>query len=61
MNKKLCASENHILTNDKIYGVIIYPSQDLDISTFYEITLEEYNRRIEANEESLMQIPEDAQ
>lgn len=47
MREKITASEGHILTDGKAYGTQIYPGEGVDIGSFYEITQEEYNKRME--------------
>lgn len=44
----LYAEEGKILTNGEIYGTIIFLADTEDESTYYEITLEEYNAKLEA-------------
>lgn len=44
---KLIAREGYILTNDDIYGKVIYPSNNLNLNFFYEITEREYNKILE--------------
>lgn len=41
------ANEGKVLTNGEIYGKQIYLSNDVDSSTFYEITDEEYSKILE--------------
>ena len=47
MLEKITATEGHILTNGEIYGVEIYLGEGVDANSFYEITLDEYNRILE--------------
>ena len=44
---KLIAREGYVLTNGDIYGKVIYPSNNLDLNSFYEITEREYNKILE--------------
>lgn len=42
MQKKITASEGHILTNGETFGVEIYLGEGVDADSFREIPLEEY-------------------
>jgi hypothetical protein len=44
--KVLFASSGMVLTDGTNYGTAIYLAEDRAESDFYEITIEEYNRRI---------------
>jgi hypothetical protein len=49
MDRKIIkAAENMILTNGEIYGTKIYLANDVDENTFFEITKEEYEERMES-------------
>ena len=50
---ELVADEGMIYTNGDTYGVIIYPANGLDISKFYQIPIEEYNKLLEEQMQSL--------
>lgn len=39
---ELVADEGMIYTNGDVYGVIIYPEKDVDISKFYQIPIDDY-------------------
>ena len=47
----LFASEGHILTDGEIYGTVIYLAEDRKEEEFHEITLEEYEEILKAQEE----------
>ena len=47
--KCLRATEGHIYTNGEVYGTLIYLADNVDASTFYEISLEEYQKLQEAS------------
>jgi hypothetical protein len=48
MREKITASEGYILTNGEVYGSEIYLAEGMSADNFREITLEEYNSIIEA-------------
>jgi hypothetical protein len=48
--KVLFADDGKILTDGEIYGTAIYLAEDRDESDFYEITLAEYEARMEEGE-----------
>ena len=50
--KVLTAPEGKIFTNGEVYGVTIYLAEGIEETSFYEITIEEYNR-ILAEQEAL--------
>lgn len=45
--KVIFAEKGKVLTDGEIYGTAIYLAEDRDESDFTEITIAEYNRRIE--------------
>ena len=47
----LFASEGHILTDGNTYGSVIYLAEDRKEEEFHEITLEEYENILKAEEE----------
>lgn len=49
--KVLFASSGMVLTDGTHYGTAVYLAEDRAESDFYEITIEEYNRRIAEAEE----------
>lgn len=51
MKQPLIATEGHILTNGEIYGRKIYLAEGMDASTFYEITIAEYEAFIQEQEQ----------
>lgn len=52
MREYIKASDEHILTNGEIYGTIIFLAKGLDPKQFKEISLEEYQKIMnEENEE----------
>ena len=52
MNRRtpLIANEGMVYTNGEMYGAIIYPADGIDVSRFYQITKEEYNKIKEKQE-----------
>jgi len=46
MRNVITATEGHILTDGHVYGKVIYLAEGVDVSTFYEITKEEYREII---------------
>ena len=52
--KILKASEGKILTNGEIYGSEIYLAEGMDESSFYEITLKEYEELTKPKEPEIM-------
>ena len=48
----LIASEGMIFTNGEIYGTTIYLADGVDANAFYEITIEEYHKRLEEQDEN---------
>ena len=46
----IIASENMILTNGKTYGKKIYLVEGIDTSSYHEITIEEYKKRMAEQE-----------
>jgi hypothetical protein len=50
--KPIIASEGMILTNGEIYGTKIYLADGVDVNSFYEITIEEYHRYLEEQDEN---------
>lgn len=51
MRKSIKATEGYILTNGEIYGTIIYLADGVDESSFYQITVEEYEAKMKAEME----------
>lgn len=51
--RTIYATEGHILTNGTIYGRTIFLAEGVDETEFYEITDEEYNRLMEADEPAI--------
>lgn len=49
---KIVADEGKILTNGNTYGKVILLAENQNSDEFYEITLEEYNRITQENEEA---------
>lgn len=45
--KPIIASVGKILTNGTIYGKTIYLADGVNASTFHEITIEEYEKKLE--------------
>ena len=45
--KVLFAEKGKVLTDGQTYGTAVYLAEDRAESDFYEITIEEYNRRME--------------
>ena len=43
---KLVADEGMILTNDEIYGKVIFLADTDKVENYYEITEEEYNKLV---------------
>ena len=54
MRERIKASEGKILTNGEIYGTEIFLAEGADKSAFYEITQEEYNRKLEEESGDVM-------
>lgn len=50
MRRTLNANDGMILTNGEVYGSVIYLAEGVDASAFYEITREEYEARLAAEE-----------
>lgn len=50
MREVIKASEGHVLTNGTVYGSVIYLAEGMDAADFREITIEEYNAIMEAEE-----------
>ena len=50
MSKTINASEGMILTDGTTYGTTIYLGEGVDASSFYEITLAEYEAMFEGEE-----------
>ena len=50
ISKVIYADEGKILTNGEIYGRVIFLAAGLSEEDFHEITEEEYNHIMEANE-----------
>lgn len=50
MLKTIIASESMVLTNGTAYGTTIFLADGVDASSFYEITLEEYEAMFEGEE-----------
>lgn len=48
---KIVANEGMVFTNGEIYGSVIYLADGLSADGFYEITREEYEKRMANNEE----------
>lgn len=52
MERKIIkASDGMILTNGDIFGTVIYLAENLSESDFYEITKEEYEKEVSADED----------
>ena len=51
--KILKASDGMILTNDEICGKTIYLAEGVDEKSFYEISQEEYEKKLTEEEEEL--------
>jgi hypothetical protein len=51
MRTSIKASEGHILTNGEIYGVEIFLADGADADAFHEITMSEYEKISETEEE----------
>ena len=52
--KILKASEGMVLTNGEVYGTEIYLAEGMDASSFYEITLKEYEELTKPKEPEIM-------
>ena len=50
MRKTIKATDGHILTNGTVYGSIIHLAEGMDESAFWEISREEYNAIMAADE-----------
>lgn len=50
MREPIIASDGHVLTNGTVYGSVIYLAEGMDAADFREITIEEYNAIMEADE-----------
>ena len=48
MNDHIEAREGYILSDGETYGTWIRLAEGVDASKFHEITIEEYNRKLEA-------------
>lgn len=46
--------DGFMLTNGEIYGKQIYLAEGVDKNAFYEITEEEYNAKMEAEENAIV-------
>lgn len=54
MRRILTAKEGMIYTNGEVYGITIYLAENVDESTFYEITIEEYEAIMNEQETEAM-------
>ena len=54
MRTSIKAREGHILTNGEIYGSDIFLAEGVSEDDFHEITIEEYNRILEAEAEEVL-------
>lgn len=43
---KITASEGMVLTNGEAYGTVIFLAEDDDADNYYEITREEYDKKM---------------
>lgn len=44
---KITASEGMVLTNGETYGTVIFLAENDDADNYYEITREEYDKKME--------------
>ena len=51
MRTSIKAAEGYVLTNGEIYGVEIFLADGVDASSFYQITVEEYEAKMKAEME----------
>ena len=54
MRESIKAQEGYILTNGEVYGTEIYLATGVDVNSFWQITIDEYQKILEKEFENAL-------